>query len=337
MTEPSQSDKPDLRNGIADGDLADGAMLVGHVGDEQVLLARRGNEVFAIGATCSHYGGPLAEGLLVDDTVRCPLHHACFSLRTGEALHAPALSPVARWQGELRDDRILVRDKQEAKEQPRSKTRAARSGSLPEKIVIVGGGAAGFAAAEKLRREQFEGRIVMLSNDDAPPVDRPNLSKDYLAGTAQEDWVPLRPDSFYRDSVIELELKTNVTGIDVRSREVVLADARRVPYDRLLLATGAEPVRLSMPGADLPQVRTLRSLADCRAIIERAKTARHAVVLGASFIGLEVAASLRTREIEVHVVAPEKRPMERILGPQMGDFVRALHEEHGVIFHLEDT
>jgi NADPH-dependent 2,4-dienoyl-CoA reductase/sulfur reductase-like enzyme len=228
-----------------------------------------------------------------------------------------------------------VRNKQEAKEQP--KTRAARSGSSPEKIVIVGGGAAGFAAAEKLRREQFQGRIVMLSNDDAPPVDRPNLSKDYLAGTAQEDWVPLRPDSFYRDSGIELELKTNVADIDVRSREVVLADARRVPYDRLLLATGAEPVRLSIPGVEAPHVRTLRSLADCRAIIEHAKTARRAVVLGASFIGLEVAASLRTREIEVHVVAPEKRPMERILGPQMGDFVRALHEEHGVIFHLEDT
>jgi NADPH-dependent 2,4-dienoyl-CoA reductase/sulfur reductase-like enzyme/nitrite reductase/ring-hydroxylating ferredoxin subunit len=335
--EQSSPTGPDLVQGISVDALADGQMLLGHVGQEAVLLARRGNEVFAIGATCSHYGGPLAEGLLVNDTVRCPWHHACFSLRTGEALHAPALSPVARWQVELRDGRIFVRDKQEAKEQPRSKTTAARSGSPPEKIVIVGGGAAGFAAAEKLRREQFQGRIVMLSKDDTPPVDRPNLSKDYLAGTAQEDWVPLRPDSFYRDSGIELELKANVTDLDLRSREVVLADAKRVPYDRLLLATGAEPVRLSLPGADLPHVRTLRSLADCRAIIAQAKTARRAVVLGASFIGLEVAASLRTREIEVHVVAPEKRPMERILGPQMGDFVRALHEEHGVIFHLEDT
>jgi len=335
--EQSSPTGPDLTHGISIDRLADGQMLLGHVGQEAVLLARRGKEVFAIGATCSHYGGPLAEGLLVGDTVRCPWHHACFSLRTGEALHAPALSPVVRWQVESRDGRVFVRDKQEAKEQPRSKTGAARSGSLPEKIVIVGGGAAGFAAAEMLRREQYRGRIVMLSNDDAPPVDRPNLSKDYLAGTAQEDWVPLRPDSFYRDSGIELELKTNVTGIDVRSREVALADGRRVPYDRLLLATGAEPVRLSIPGADLPHVRTLRSLADCRAIIELAKTARRAVVLGASFIGLEVAASLRTRGIEVHVVAPEKRPMERILGPQMGDFVRRLHEEHGVIFQLEDT
>ena len=332
-TEQSSPTGPDLAQGISVDALADGQMLLGHVGQEAVLLARRGSQIFAIAATCTHYGGPLAEGLLVDDTVRCPWHHACFSLRTGEALHAPALSPVACWQVEQRDGRIFVRDKQAAKE-PRGKDRA---GASPEKIVIIGGGAAAFAAAEMLRRKQYQGRIVMLSNDDAPPVDRPNLSKDYLAGTAQEDWVPLRPDSFYRDSGIELELKTDVTDIDVRSREAVLAGARRVPYDRLLLATGAEPVRLSIPGADLPHVRTLRSLADCRAIIELAKTARRAVVLGASFIGLEVAASLRTRELEVHVVAPEKRPMERILGPQMGDFVRSLHEQHGVIFHLEDT
>jgi len=176
----------------------------------------------------------------------------------------------------------------------------------------------------------------MLSNDDAPPVDRPNLSKDYLAGTAPEDWLPLSSGKFYLKNGIDLRLRSNVTNIDVASREVLLANGGKIPYDSLLLATGAEPVRLSILGADQPHVHTLRSLADCRAIIERAKTARRAVVMGASFIGLEVAASLRAREIEVHVVAPDKQPMERILGPQMGDFVRNLHEEHGVIFHLED-
>ena len=177
----------------------------------------------------------------------------------------------------------------------------------------------------------------MLSNDEAPPVDRPNLSKDYLAGNAPEEWIPLRPDSFYAENNIDLRLGANVVAINVRSREVVLGDGSQVAYDQLLLTTGAEPICLSIPGADQPHVHTLRSLADCHAIIEGAKTARRAVVLGASFIGLEVAASLRIRGIEVHVVAPDKRPMERILGPQMGDFVKALHTEHGVIFHLEDT
>ena len=323
---------PDLALGIAASDLADGAKLLGHVGEDEVLLVRRGAEVFAVGAHCTHYHGPLADGLVAGDTVRCPWHHACFDLRTGEALHAPALSPIARWSVEQRDGKIIVGPKL-----PEPKRRSKPSGQEPKRIVIVGGGAAGFAAAEMLRRRDYQGSIVMLSQDDAPPVDRPNLSKDYLAGTAPEEWVPLRADSFYSENGIDLRLKANVTGIDARSREVTLADGGKVPYDRLLLATGAEPVRLPIPGADRPHMRTLRSLADCRAIIERAKTARRVVVIGASFIGLEVAAALRTREIEVHVVAPEKRPMERILGPQMGDFIRSLHEQHGVAFHLEDT
>ena len=177
----------------------------------------------------------------------------------------------------------------------------------------------------------------MLSNEAAPPVDRPNLSKDYLAGSAPEDWLPLRPDDFYAEAKIDLRLNTEVTSIDTNARHVVTAGGETIPYDRLLLATGAEPVRLPIPGADQPHVHVLRSLADCRAIIALADGARRAVVIGASFIGLEAAAALRARNIEVHVVGLEQRPMERVLGPEMGDFVRALHEEHGVIFHLGDT
>jgi len=325
---------PDLTQGVPVDRLTDGRMLAGHVGEEPVLVVRRGDDLFAVGATCTHYGGPLTEGLVVGDTVRCPWHHACFNLKTGEALNAPAFSPLACWEVERRDDRIFVQHKKELLEPRRTAGAPAKS---PAKIVIVGGGAAGFAAAEKLRRERYEGDLVMVSGEAAPPVDRPNLSKDYLAGKASEEWVPLRPDSFYAENGIDLRLGTHATGIDVSAREVVLEGGTRAAYDRLLLATGAEPVRLSVPGAELPHVRTLRSLADCRAIIERSASARRTVVLGASFIGLEVAAALRARDVEVHVVAPGKRPMERVLGPQMGDFVRALHEEHGVVFHLEET
>ena len=324
---------PDLVKGIALVDLPDGGKLVGHCGGEQVLLVRRGTEVFAVSATCTHYGGPLADGLVVDHTVRCPWHHACFDLRTGEALRAPAFSPLACWSVEQRNGKIFVGEK---RKRMAPKPRDADSTPAPNQIVIVGGGAAGFAAAEKLRRERYQGSIIMLSNDQAPPVDRPNLSKDYLAGNAPEDWVPLRGQSFYSKNDIDLRLETNAAGIDAGSGEVVLADGSRIPYGRLLLATGAEPVRLTIPGADQPHVHTLRSLADCKAIINSAKTARRAIVMGASFIGLEVAAALRARDVEVHIVAPDKRPMERILGRQMSDFIRSLHEENGVVFHLED-
>ena len=321
---------PDLTKGVDASMLSDGGMLSGKVGEEDVLLVRRGADIFALAAHCTHYHGPLADGLVVGETIRCPWHHACFDLATGEPVRAPALSPLDCWTVEQRQGKIFVREKRSTR-----KSRWKPAGAQPGKIVIVGGGAAGFAAAEMLRRVGYQGAVTMLSDDDAPPVDRPNLSKDYLAGNAPEDWVPLRPDSFYSENGIDLRLKAKVGRLDPRSREVTLSDGSAISYDRLLLATGAEPVRLSLPGVE--RAHTLRTLSDCRSIVAGAANARRALVLGASFIGLEVAASLRARGLEVHVAAPEKRPMERTMGPELGDFIRALHEEHGVIFHFEDT
>ena len=159
-----------------------------------------------------------------------------------------------------------------------------------------------------LRREGYSGRITMLSADASIPCDRPNLSKGYLAGTAPASSNSLRSLEFYRQQHIDLKLNARVARIDAATREVILADGSRHAYDALLLATGAEPVRLDIPGSDLPHVHYLRTLADGEALVSKALVSQHAVVIGASFIGLEVAASLRARNIDVHVVAPDAVP-----------------------------
>jgi apoptosis-inducing factor 3 len=327
---------PDLALGVPIAEFPASGSLRGHVGDDAVLLARSGAEFFAVAANCSHYGASLAEGVLVGDTVRCPWHHACFNLRTGEAIRAPAFDALACWRVEQRDGKVFVATKETASP-PRTLKRVLPPSAQPSRIIIVGGGAAGFAAAEMLRRCGYQQSLLMVSGDSTPPVDRPNLSKDYLAGTAPEEWVALKSGSWYVEHGIELRLNAEVVNLHVGGHEIELASGDRVPYDRLLLATGAEPVRLPIPGTHQDNVYTLRSLADCRRIIAAARSSRRVVVIGASFIGLEVAAALRARNLDVHVVAPEKRPLERIFGTELGGFTRSLHEEHGVVFHLEDT
>ena len=249
-------------------------------------------QLFAIGATCTHYNGPLAEGLMVGDTVHCPWHHARFSLRTGEVIAAPALGPVPCWRVEQRDGKAFVRQKSEP---PAAAARRRRAQASSERIVIV------VAARRASRRprccgaEGFSGSVTLLSNDDTAPYDRPNCSKDFLAGTAPEDWMPLRPPEFYQEQGIDLKLRTEVAAIDAKARQVALAGGGSVPFDKLLLATGAEPVRLDIPGADQKHVHVLRSLADSRAIIAGAKEAARGRDRR-ELIGLEVAAALRARE-----------------------------------------
>src|SRR5215467_12306732 len=199
-------EKPDLKSGVSSLSLPEDGKLLGVVDGEDVVVVRRGADFFAIGAHCTHYGGPLAEGLLIENTVRCPWHHACFDLRTGEALRAPALDPISCWKVEKQCDKIFVRDK--LKPSPPKKVVNA-----PSSVVIAGGGAAGLAAADMLRREGYEGPLTIISADDAPPVDRPNLSKDYLAGTAQEEWILLRPADYYRDRKIDLLLRSRVSSL----------------------------------------------------------------------------------------------------------------------------
>ncbi len=330
--EETKLEGPDLISGVPQSSIAEGAMLLGHARGEPVILVRRGDDVFAVGATCTHYGAPLVDGLVVGDTLRCPWHHACFDLRNGDAVRAPALDPIACWRVERQGDVVRVREKRPTTVRP-----PPAATNPPETIVIVGGGAAGNAAAEMLRQEGYAGRITMLSADASLPVDRPTLSKGFLAGTDDEDAVPLRTEAFYREHDIDVKLAARVVAIDTGNRDVQLADGSRHRFDALLLATGAEPVKLDFPGADLPHVHYLRTAADSRALVDSAMTARHAVVIGSSFIGLEVAASLRARHVGVHVVGRDAVLMERVLGAEAGAFIRQLHEQNGVTFHLGAT
>ncbi|CAN5214833.1 FAD-dependent oxidoreductase [soil metagenome] len=335
---------PDLAQGVDVATIPENDMLLGHASGDPVLLVRRGEKFFAIGATCTHYGAPLVDGLLVDDTIRCPWHHACFRLETGEVERAPALCSVPVWRVEQVHD--TARQYTPAEQKPsivyvREKLQPARgnpttpdASDAPQSIVIVGSGGAGNAAALKLREEGYAGTITMLSADDSPPYDRPNLSKGTLAGTGDAMATPPFTQAFYREHDIDLRLNTRVTRIDTAHKRVELEGGGTCDYDALLLATGADPVHLDLPGADLPHVHYLRTQADCNALIAGAKAAKRVVVIGASFIGLEVAASLRTRDLGVDVVGRETIPMEKVLGTEVGGFIRRLHEQHGVTFHL---
>src|SRR5437660_4571674 len=331
MAEASRDlEGPDFEKGCDIDEVQDGGMVLGHAFDEAILVARQGSQFFAIGAACTHYGGPLAKGLMVGCTVRCPWHHARFDLRTGEAIGAPALSDTPCWNIDKRGRRFFVVGRKEKKP-------ARKPKSSPSSVVIVGAGAAGNAAAEMLRREGYDGSITLVSADEFLTYDRPNLSKDYLAGTASEEWIPLRSADFYREQKIDTILNTSAVAVDPKTKQMTLSNGRSLGYGALLLATGAQPVRLSIPGDDLPHVCYLRTLADSRGIIARAKNAKRAVVIGASFIGLEVAASLRERKLEVVVVGKESLPLEKVLGRELGNLIRETHEAHGVKFHLGRT
>ena len=297
-----------------------------------MLVSRIDGGIFAVSGACTHYGGNLGDGLVTGGTVRCPLHHACFDLRTGEARSAPAFAPLDRWRVEVEEGVIFLREKM---------TEPAPAPAEPSPgvgaIVIVGGGAAAFACADALRRLGYGGSLTMVSADPDPPCDRPNLSKDYLAGTAPEEWIPLRDEDHYRDAGIDLRLGTEIVSIDIAGRSVKSGTGETFPFDRLLLATGAEPVRLPAPSFERDNVHVLRSLADARALIARAEKGARAAIIGSSFIGMEAAAALRGRGVEVAIVSADAVPFERVLGPEVGQFFQRLHETRGVRFHLERT
>src|SRR5687767_6065763 len=334
---------PDLARGVEVSTVRPGQVVAGHAFGDAVILARVDNNWFAVGASCTHYGAPLADGLLVGETIRCPWHHACFELRNGAASAAPALNDLPSYDVVVENTIVRVAGKREGgrlTEEIR-RPRGSRAPEVvrfeehpshgPRSVVIIGAGAAGTACAEMLRRERYQGPITMIEGDRDAPYDRPNLSKDYLAGSAPEEWLPLHPKEFYQAQRIDVLSGVEAQEIDIDGKTIALSNGRRLAFDRLLIATGSSPIRLPIPGAE--RINYLRSLADCRAIIEQTGNARKAVIIGAGFIGLEVAASLVKRGLEVAVIAREPVPLERIMGSDIGTLVKDVHEKQGVKFY----
>jgi NADPH-dependent 2,4-dienoyl-CoA reductase/sulfur reductase-like enzyme/nitrite reductase/ring-hydroxylating ferredoxin subunit len=317
----------------ATDDLHKEQMAQVEVGGKKVLLARVDGAYHATGDRCPHYGGPLHEGTLCDCRVTCPWHQSVFDVRTGDLLEPPALDAIPSFAVRVDGDDVYVDRPDDVKSQRPMPHSSADTTRDTRTFAVLGGGAAGGAAVEALRQEGFEGRIVLISQEDRWPYDRPNLSKDYLAGEMKADWLPLRPPASYDGLGIE-RIARQVTAMEVPTRTVTLADGSSLRPDAVLLATGASPRSLDVPGVDLAGIFTLRSWDDCEAIIGAFVGARDAVVVGSSFIGMEVATSLLARSLTVTVVSPDRVPFERPLGEAVGRSIMDLHEKKGTQFRL---
>lgn len=314
-------------------ELNDGEMKQVTAGDTEVLLVQLEGKVYALYAHCTHYGAPLAEGALSGSRIVCPWHHVCFSAETRNLLEPPVLDALPRFDVELAGDDIWV-ELPEADGVPEARTpdMATPDASDPRVFVGLGAGAAGAAAVETLRQDGFGGRVVLVTQEDDLPYDRTLLSKDYLSEEKTMGWIPLRERAFYEAHGIELMTGRRVTHLDTAGQTLTFQDLSTLRYDALLLATGSTPVPLEIPGTELDGVIYLRSFGDGQALLERSKEGNRAVIIGSSFIGMECASSLIERGLEVTVVMPDAVPFERLLGREVGDMFRALHEENGVTF-----
>jgi len=314
-------------------DLKDGEMKEVTANGQQILLTRVNGRFSAVGAHCTHYGAPLVDGVLSGERIICPWHHACFNARTGDVEEAPAFDSLPRYDLTIKGEEIFVRVPEDSSDRrtPSLENRDAKDERL---FAILGGGAAGYMAAQTLREDGFTGSIVMITREDHLPYDRPNLSKDYLQGHAEPEWMPLRSEDFYTENNIEILIKKEVVDVDTAAKQITFQDGEKLGYDSLLIATGGVPRKLAFQTGREENVFLLRSFSDTDAIIAGAEKGKRAVVIGASFIGMEVASSLKTRGCEVTVVAPDDVPFGHTLGPEIGKLFQGIHEQNGVKFKL---
>ncbi|MEW6144491.1 MAG: FAD-dependent oxidoreductase [Thermodesulfobacteriota bacterium] len=318
-------------------DFEDDGMKAVVLGDsrDKILICRSGGEFSALSPFCTHYGAPLEEGALSDGRIVCPLHHSCFSAKNGDLLEPPAFDSLAAYELRTEGENLVVTvpDKIEKRRLP-GLTKPDYKSDM-RKFAIIGGGAAGYSAAQTLRENGFKGRIYIITKENELPYDRPNLSKEYLQGKAEADWMPLRGRKFYDEHGIDTVLGREVLKLDVRNKELTLDDGQNLVFDKILIASGGKPLNLDIPGADLGNIFTLRSFGNADEIITAAEKASRAAVIGSSFIGMETAYSLSVLGIDVTVIGKESLPFERTLGKEIGELFMKEHKNLGIAFEMD--
>ena len=316
--------------------LKDGEMKSFSIGEGvEILITKIDGKFYAMDAHCTHYGAPLEEGVLCDGVIICPRHHACFNARTGDLMEPPAMNSLRNYEVKITGDEVIVNIPE--KPEPGRVPGMVKQDTKTDKriFIILGAGAAGNAAAQALREGGFKGYIIMITQENHLPYDRPNLSKAYLSGEAPAEWMPLRSDDFFKENGIEMLFNKKIKEVDIVKKEILTDKSEKFIFDKLLLATGGVPRKLNIPGSDLKNIFYLRSFDDSDKIIQAAKSAEKVVVIGASFIGMETAFSLSERKLDVTVIGPKKVPFENVFGREIGMLFKKAHEEHGVKFKLD--
>ncbi len=298
------------------------------IDDTPILLLRSGDQVRAFQGKCPHAGAPLAKGAVCHGRLICPWHKAAFRAEDGALCEPPALDSLARYHVEVREGDVWVDDQP----LPTDKVPPADDART---FVIIGAGAAGTACAAALREKGFGGRILMIDREAEAGYDRTVLSKYVLAGDmAVNETSPLRDETYFTQQRIE-RLHGEVTHLDPDARHIQLADGRSLDYDAALIATGGVPKMPALPGIDLPQVFVLRSIAHARQILDTVRPGQQAVIIGDSFIAMEVASSLRKRELNVTVLARHPVPFAAQLSESVGQAILARHRANGVVYRSD--
>ena len=317
-------------------ELPENEMRTVEAGEAKVLLIRRGESVHALAALCPHKGVPLDKGIIDGDRIVCGIHRAAFEIASGEVVEPPACESLRRYEVTIRGDDVHVEVPEGAEPHP-VPTMVSRTATTPDTrhAVIVGAGAAGWTAAETLRREGFTGRISVVTDEEDLPYDRTDLSKSYLKADDPKD--PWRRDAAFCEAHDIAVLRGHAESLNTDDKRLVLAGGRPVAYDMVLLATGCDARRLDVPGADLDGIHTIRSLADAKALradVASLPDGAKVAVVGGGFVGMEAAASLGGRGFDVTAVLMDEVPFKAVIGERMGRRLREEHESNGVSFRV---